>query len=169
MKRTAAAILALLLALAPLSAHAVVPGTRYAEMPDRYGLQFEPVEIPTPDKATVFGWWFAGRGKSPVLVLAPGATGTMASLLPVAREFHDRGFSVLTFDYRDFGPNGVGPQDSLHYVVRSSRWITDMQGALENIGSWLGVIEARIEGDLDRFKHFIEERGAETGAWRGTI
>ena len=130
MKRTAAAILALLLALAPLSAHAVVPGTRYAEMPDRYGLQFEPVEIPTPDKATVFGWWFAGRGKSPVLVLAPGATGTMASLLPVAREFHDRGFSVLTFDYRDFGPNGVGPQDSLHYVVRSSRWITDMQGAL---------------------------------------
>ncbi len=43
------------------------------------------------------------------------------------------------------------------------------EGALENIGSWLGVIEARIEGDLDRFKHFIEERGAETGAWRGTI
>ncbi len=130
MKRTAAAIFALLLALAPFSAHAVVPGTRYAEMPDRYGLQYDPVEIPTPDKATVFGWWFAGRAKSPVLVLAPGSTGTMASLLPVAREFHDRGFSVLTFDYRDFGPNGAGPQDSLHYVVRSSRWITDMQGAL---------------------------------------
>lgn len=130
MKRTAAAISALLLALAPISAHAVVPGTRFAEQPEKYGLQYAPAEIPTPDKATVFGWWFAGPARAPVMVLAPGGTGTMASLLPVAREFHDRGFSVLTFDYRDFGPSGVGPQDSLHYVVRSSRWISDMQGAL---------------------------------------
>ena len=27
----------------------------------------------------------------------------------------------------------------------------------------------RTDGDLERFKKFIEERGVETGAWRGTI
>jgi hypothetical protein len=26
-----------------------------------------------------------------------------------------------------------------------------------------------VKGDLRRFKSFIEERGAETGAWRGDI
>ncbi len=43
------------------------------------------------------------------------------------------------------------------------------QGAIEAIGSALGVVERRVKGDLERFKAFIEERGRETGAWRGEI
>lgn len=43
------------------------------------------------------------------------------------------------------------------------------EGAVENIGQALGIIERRAEGDLERFKEFIEERGIETGAWRGEI
>jgi hypothetical protein len=27
----------------------------------------------------------------------------------------------------------------------------------------------RVKGDLERFKEFIETRGAETGAWRGEV
>ena len=42
-------------------------------------------------------------------------------------------------------------------------------GAVEKIGSALGVVSQRVEGDLGRFKEFIENRGAETGAWRGHI
>ena len=29
--------------------------------------------------------------------------------------------------------------------------------------------QRRVKGDLERFKAFIEERGAATGAWRGTV
>jgi len=43
------------------------------------------------------------------------------------------------------------------------------EGVMENAGDWLGVIRMRTAGDLDRFKDFIEGRGAETGAWRGEI
>jgi uncharacterized membrane protein len=43
------------------------------------------------------------------------------------------------------------------------------EGAMENIGSALGVVGRRVEGDLERFKEFIESRGAETGAWRGEV
>ena len=43
------------------------------------------------------------------------------------------------------------------------------QGAVEAVGSALGVVERRVKGDLERFKTFIEERGRETGAWRGEI
>jgi hypothetical protein len=39
----------------------------------------------------------------------------------------------------------------------------------EEVGSAIGVVSRRVEGDLKRFKDFIEGRGLETGAWRGEI
>ncbi|MDQ3991952.1 MAG: SRPBCC family protein [Actinomycetota bacterium] len=39
----------------------------------------------------------------------------------------------------------------------------------EQIGDKLGLVSARVKGDLDRFKEFIEGRGQETGAWRGEV
>ena len=45
----------------------------------------------------------------------------------------------------------------------------DPEGVVENVGDALGVVSARVKGDLERFKEFIESRGRETGAWRGEI
>ena len=45
----------------------------------------------------------------------------------------------------------------------------ETEGAVEKAGDLLGVVDRRVEGDLERFKEFIESRGAETGAWRGTV
>ena len=45
----------------------------------------------------------------------------------------------------------------------------DPEGVIEETGDKLGFVSRRIEGDLERFKKFIEARGAETGAWRGEI
>jgi uncharacterized membrane protein len=45
----------------------------------------------------------------------------------------------------------------------------DPQGVVENVADALGVVSRRVEGDLRRFKEFIEARGRETGAWRGEI
>ena len=42
-------------------------------------------------------------------------------------------------------------------------------GAVEKTGDALGLITRRVEEDLKRFKDFIEARGQETGAWRGTV
>jgi uncharacterized membrane protein len=39
----------------------------------------------------------------------------------------------------------------------------------EKVGDALGVVSRRVEGDLKRFKEFVESRGQETGAWRGEI
>ncbi|MDP9395621.1 MAG: SRPBCC family protein [Actinomycetota bacterium] len=43
------------------------------------------------------------------------------------------------------------------------------EGLVENAGDKLGIVTSRIKGDLERFKTFIEERGRETGAWRGDV
>jgi len=42
-------------------------------------------------------------------------------------------------------------------------------GAVEKIADALGIVTARVEGDLKRFREFIEERGRATGAWRGEV
>jgi uncharacterized membrane protein len=45
----------------------------------------------------------------------------------------------------------------------------DPDGFVEKAGDALGVVRARTRGDLERFKHFIEARGHETGGWRGSV
>jgi uncharacterized membrane protein len=42
-------------------------------------------------------------------------------------------------------------------------------GFVEKIGDLLGLVSRRVEGDLERFKKFLEERPLETGAWRGEV
>jgi len=42
-------------------------------------------------------------------------------------------------------------------------------GAVEKIGDALGLVSGRVEGDLLRFKNFVEARGSESGAWRGEV
>ena len=46
----------------------------------------------------------------------------------------------------------------------------DPEGVVETVGDKLGFMSRRVEGDLERFKEFIEDRdGNPTGAWRGKI
>ena len=42
-------------------------------------------------------------------------------------------------------------------------------GFLESVGDATGFVTRRVQGDLERFKEYIERRGQETGAWRGTV
>jgi uncharacterized membrane protein len=43
------------------------------------------------------------------------------------------------------------------------------EGIAESVGDKLGFIKRRAKGDLNRFKEFLEARGAATGAWRGRV
>jgi uncharacterized membrane protein len=43
------------------------------------------------------------------------------------------------------------------------------QDWMERAAELTGIVKARVKGDLKRFKEFVEARGTETGAWRGTV
>jgi len=43
------------------------------------------------------------------------------------------------------------------------------EGLVEKVGDKLNVVARQAEGDLDRFKAFIEAEGYATGAWRGSV
>jgi uncharacterized membrane protein len=61
--------------------------------------------------------------------------------------------------------NPVGPE-----ITRVALRIDyEPEGFVEGTGDKLGFVSRRVEGDLKRFKEFIEARGTETGAWRGAI
>ena len=65
-----------------------------------------------------------------------------------------------TVNFTPVGPNRTQISLQLTY---------EPEGFVEKTGDALGVVSSRVEGDLERFKEFIENRGQETGAWRGTI
>jgi uncharacterized membrane protein len=64
----------------------------------------------------------------------------------------------------DFQP--IGEDRTLVHL----RMRFEPEGIAENLGEATNLIEHRIEGDLERFKEFIEGRGGgETGGWRGNV
>ena len=71
------------------------------------------------------------------------------------------------------GADNAGVVTFHHLSANSTRVMLqleyDPQGLVENVGSALGLVERRVEGDLKRFKEFIESKGDATGAWRGEI
>lgn len=58
--------------------------------------------------------------------------------------------------------------DEAHSRV-TTQMDVDPEGIVEKAGDVLGVLRRRVKGDLERFKELIEERGQETGGWRGDV
>ena len=59
------------------------------------------------------------------------------------------------------------PKDGQTNIELELHW--EPKDATERVGDVLGADDMRVQGDLNRFKDFIESRGAPTGAWRGEI
>ncbi|WP_395311886.1 SRPBCC family protein [Mycobacterium sp. AMU20-3851] len=73
----------------------------------------------------------------------------------------------------DSGPEHAGVV-TFHRIADSTTRVTtqidvDPDGFLENVADKLGILKARVNGDLERFKKFIEEQPSETGSWRGDV
>ena len=50
-------------------------------------------------------------------------------------------------------------------------WVAEVAGKKKEwaAGDALGLVRRRVEGDMERFKEFIEARGRETGGWRREV
>jgi uncharacterized membrane protein len=57
--------------------------------------------------------------------------------------------------------------DSMTRVMIQIDW--QPEGITEKTGAAIGSDDRRVKADAERFKRFIEERGRETGAWRGSV
>jgi uncharacterized membrane protein len=57
--------------------------------------------------------------------------------------------------------------DSTTRVTVQMEW--EPEGISEKVGAAVGTDDRRVRGDLERFKEMIENRGSETGGWRGEV
>lgn len=89
-----------------------------------------PVSFPAADGVPVTGQWHPGSIETLVVVIAPRAPERDSSRARAVDAFRARGFSVLTFDYRDLDAKSGRLPDSLRFVSYASRWVDDMVGAL---------------------------------------
>ncbi|HEX7102532.1 MAG TPA: SRPBCC family protein [Nitrolancea sp.] len=62
--------------------------------------------------------------------------------------------------FRPLGPDSTEVTLQMGYEPES---------VTEKVGDALGMVDRQVEGDLRRFKDFIEQRGFPTGGWRGSI
>ncbi|MDH6129037.1 SRPBCC family protein [Kitasatospora sp. GP82] len=58
--------------------------------------------------------------------------------------------------------------DDQHTTVRLAMDFAP-EGVTEKAADVMGMVDRRVKGDLRRFKSFIEDRGTESGGWRGRI
>jgi len=62
-----------------------------------------------------------------------------------------------------FQPLGT---DSTRVTIRLD-W--QPEGLVEKAGDAIGADDRQVKADAERFKEFIEQRGTETGGWRGEV
>ncbi|MGQ7297846.1 SRPBCC family protein [Quadrisphaera sp. KR29] len=71
------------------------------------------------------------------------------------------------------GPTHAGVV-TFHRLAESQTRVTvqmdwQPEGLVEKVGSAFNVDDHQVQADLKRFKAFIEDQGAATGAWRGDV
>ena len=136
---------------------------------------WENITFPADDGYELHARWFEPVGvRRGVAVIVPAMATTAAYYATFASWLRDRGFAVMTFDYRGYGESRIGPlRDVDNDLVR---WALDARDALEYVhmragGSpvtWIGhslggqVLPFTDHSKVDRAVHVA----AGTGYWK---
>lgn len=96
----------------------IYPSTReVSTSPRELGLDFEDVEITTPDGERLHGWWIPPAGPARGVVLyCHGNGGNVANVMGLLPALHARDLAVLAFDYRGYGRSTGRPNEAGTYV-----------------------------------------------------
>lgn len=90
-------------------------------------------------------------------------TATVLEQIPdrkVAWAATDGATNAGAVEFEDVGGGQTSVQLTLEY---------EPEGIIEKVGDKLNVVDRQAEGDLQRFKEFIEDAGYASGAWRGAV
>jgi len=92
------------------------PSRHYDATPEQYALRAEPLEISTPDRLRLRGWWIRGERKT-VLLYFHGNGGNISHRLERARLLVDAlGIDLFLVDYRGYGQSDGSPGETGLYT-----------------------------------------------------
>jgi len=99
-------ILTIILTLSFSLCFGMKPDKNYAYTPKGYGFTFKEMKVKTADNFTINTWHIMPKlkeKKNITVVLCGGDSGNMSYLLSQALNLANKGYNVVTFDYRGFG------------------------------------------------------------------
>jgi pimeloyl-ACP methyl ester carboxylesterase len=121
--------------------HAVTHPARQASADidfDSILVRVQKVQFPAVDGIELQGWMILGKTNRPPILLCHDAGASMASLVSLAIGLHNRGFSVLLFDFRGHGTSG-GRASTLGLHEKR-----DVLGALDFVSDRLGAASRNV-------------------------
>src|SRR5262245_47821152 len=89
-----------------VAALAINPEREYKFIPDSVGLQYSEYQVKTIDNYSINVWEYESPGSikaDRVLILVGPDGGNMGYMIWQAKAFVQKGFKVISFDYRGFG------------------------------------------------------------------
>ena len=77
--------------------------------PNFYNINFEEIKFKNENSTTLRGWWIDGETERTIILLH-GLRSNMGNkfYIDLIKEFHNLGFSILTFDFRNHGKSDSG-------------------------------------------------------------
>jgi dipeptidyl aminopeptidase/acylaminoacyl peptidase len=110
--------------------HILEPKQLLQTTPDRLGLKFEEVHIPSgsgTDLGDLYCWWIpAENADAPTMLYLHGNENNIGAArdLDIAARLHGMGYGVLTAEYRGYGKSTGGePSESKMYEDAESVWL----------------------------------------------
>ena len=84
--------------------------------PAEIGLEYEKVQLRTPDHLVLSGWYIPAKDAQFTLLLCHGNGGNIAYTLDSINIFNELGFNCLAFDYRGYGNSQGKPTEEGTYI-----------------------------------------------------
>ena len=84
--------------------------------PGDIGLDYEKVQLKTPDHLLLSGWYIPAKDAKFTLLFCHGNGGNIAYTLDSINIFNELGLNCLIFDYRGYGASGGKPTEEGTYI-----------------------------------------------------
>ncbi len=106
------------------------PQQHISDTPSAIGLDYTPVNIPTADGETLYGWWVPAPDAKGTVLFFHGNAGNISHRINYLKMFERLGYNTLLFDYRGYGQSSGAPSESGTYLDAQAVWhyLTETQG-----------------------------------------
>lgn len=120
------------------------PRHRETKTPADFGLEYEAAWITTVRQRRLFSWVIPGQKLDQWVVMLHGWGGNAEMMLPLARPFHEAGWSVLVFDARNHGSSDKDGISSLPRFAEDLEYVINWLQAHRDVGN--GQIKVALLG-----------------------
>lgn len=92
------------------------PGREIFRFPDDEGLEYDDIDLKTPDGLTLNAWYIPNQSASKTVLFCHGNAGSLSSRMDTIKLLHEMGLSLFIFDYRGYGISDGSPSEKGFYI-----------------------------------------------------